>query len=112
MGHLASVAISSQKDDQELITTMLLSDIRDFVHEHNLSRVKTEDLLRHLHSLEERPWNTFYRGREMTARQLADRMRLFGIRSTTIRFGDETAKGYLLEDMLDAFDRYTRWEQS
>ena len=47
----------------------------------------------------------------MTARQLADRMRLFGIRSTTIRFGSETAKGYLLEDMLDAFDRYTRWEQ-
>ncbi len=112
VAHLASVALSSQKDDQESITTMLLSDIRDYVQQHNLSRVKTEDLLRHLHSLEERPWNTFYRGREMTARQLADRMRLFGIRSTTIRFGDETAKGYLLEDMVDAFNRYTYAEQA
>ena len=111
VAHLASVALSCQKDDEDSINTKLLEDIRDYVREHNLSRVKTEDLLRHLYSLEERPWNTFYRGREMTARQLADRMRLFGIRSTTIRFGSETAKGYLLEDMLDAFDRYTRWEQ-
>ena len=68
VAHLASVALSCQKDDEDSINTKLLEDIRDYVREHNLPRVKTEDLLRHLYSLEERPWNTFYRGREMAAR--------------------------------------------
>ena len=89
----------------------MLTDIRDHVKEHNLARIKTVDLLYYLHSLEERPWNTFYRGREMTARQLADRMRSFGVQSTTIRFDSETAKGYVVLDMVDAFNRYTYWEQ-
>ena len=111
LAHEAAVALSGQKDDEESVNIKLLTDIRDYFREHNLSRVKTEDLLNFLYSLEERPWNTFYRGREMTARQLADRMRSFGVHSTTIRFGNETAKGYLLEDMMDAFDRYTYWEQ-
>jgi len=34
-------------------------------------------------------------------------MRSFRIQSTTIRFDDRTAKGYLVEDMVDAFNRYT-----
>ena len=42
----------------------------------------------------------------MTPRQLADRMKAFGIQSKTIRFSSGTAKGYMLEDMIDAFDRY------
>ena len=106
LAHLASVGLSGGKENEEPINTKLIKDIRDYVKEHNLAEVKTRDLLNHLYSLEERPWNTFYRGREMTARQLADRMRSFGIRSKTIRFGNETAKGYLLEDMVDAFNRY------
>ena len=43
----------------------------------------------------------------MTARQLADRLKLFDIRSQTHRFFDGPAKGYYVEDMQDAFTRYT-----
>jgi hypothetical protein len=111
LAHLAAVALNGGKEDEESINIELLKDIRDYVQEHNSAEVKTRELLHHLYTLEERPWNTFYRGREMTARQLANRMRSFGIRSTTIRFGNETAKGYLLEDMVDAFNRYTYAEQ-
>ena len=111
LAHDAAVALSGQKDDEESVNIKLLTDIRDYFQEHNLPRVKTEELLRHLYSLEERPWNTFYRGREMTARQLADRMRSFGVQSTTIRFDSDTAKGYVVEDMVDAFNRYTYAEQ-
>jgi len=107
LSHEAAVALSSNIDDEESINIKLLKDIRDYVKEPNLPRIKTEELLSHLHSLEERPWNTFHRGGGMTARQLADRMKSFGIKSTTIRFDDRTAKGYLLEDLEDAFNRYT-----
>ena len=107
LAHEAAVALSSNKDDEESINIKLLKDIRDHIKEHNLARIRTEELLQHLNSLEERPWNTFYRGGGMTARQLADRMRSFRIQSTTIRFDDRTAKGYLVEDMVDAFNRYT-----
>jgi hypothetical protein len=107
LAHEAAVALSSNKDDEESINIKLLKDIRDHIKEHNLARIRTEELLLHLNSLEERPWNTFYRGGGMTARQLADRMRSFSIQSTTIRFDDRTAKGYLVEEMVDAFNRYT-----
>ena len=105
--HLAAVELSSNKEDEESVNIQLLKDIRDYIVDHNISRLKTEELLEHLYSLEERPWNTFYRGREMTPRQLADRMKSFGIQSKTIRFSSGTAKGYMLEDMIDAFNRYT-----
>ena len=99
--------MSGNKNDEESVNIQLLKDIRDYIVAHNFSRLKTEELLEHLYSLEERPWNTFYRGREMTPRQFADRMKSFGIQSKTIRFSSGTAKGYMLEDMIDAFDRYT-----
>jgi len=105
--HLAAVELSGNKEDQESINIQLLEDIRDYVGENNLLKVRTKDLLGHLHSLQERPWITFYRGREMTARQLADRLKLFDIRSQTHRFFDGPAKGYDVEDMRDAFTRYT-----
>jgi putative DNA primase/helicase len=105
--HQAAVELSGNKDDDESINIQLLKDIRDHIVANNLDRLKTEELLDHLYSLEERPWNTFYRGREMNPRQLADRLKSFGINSKTIRFGSGTAKGYMLEDMIDAFNRYT-----
>lgn len=107
IAHQAALDLSGNKNDEESVNIQLLKDIRDYIVAHNFSRLKTEELLEHLYSLEERPWNTFYRGREMTPRQLADRMKSFGIQSKTIRFSSGTAKGYMLEDMIDAFDRYT-----
>ena len=90
--HQAAVELSGNKDDDESINIQLLKDIRDHIVANNLDRLKTEELLDHLYSLEERPWNTFYRGREMNPRQLADRLKSFGINSKTIRFGSGTAK--------------------
>ena len=105
--HKASIALSAQREDDESLSVILLKDIRDYMDLEDLSRVKTEDLLRHLNSLEERPWGTFHNGREMTPRLLSERMKSFGIKSSTIRFDDGLRKGYQHEDMLDAFARYT-----
>ena len=42
----------------------------------------------------------------MSARQLSNRLREFGIVSNTIRLGATTAKGYMFTDFGDAFNRY------
>ena len=42
----------------------------------------------------------------MTTRQLAGLLNPFEIRPQTVRIGDSTAKGYKLDDLQDAFERY------
>jgi len=46
------------------------------------------------------------KGGSITAQQLARTLRLFGIFPRTIRFEEETLKGYYLKDCQDAFSRY------
>jgi len=46
------------------------------------------------------------RGRVITEHWLARQLRPYGVRPKTIWMGEGTAKGYVLEEMLDAFRRY------
>ncbi len=105
--HNASIALSAIREDEESSNVNLLRDIREHLLAKGLVRIKTTELLTHLNSLEEKPWSTLHHGREMTSRQLSERLKLFNIKSRTIRFGSDQAKGYQLEDMEDAFGRYT-----
>jgi hypothetical protein len=72
--------------------------------------VRTEDLILRLTSDEDLPWARWNRGRPMSARQLAERLKHFDIRPTTIRFpskaGDVLKKGYYLADFAESFNRY------
>ena len=54
----------------------------------------------------EKPWATFDRGRPITARQLADLLRPFRIKSVDLRFGSQNLKGYRLDHFNDALSRY------
>ena len=108
IAHCASIGLSAHREEEESTNVNLLKDIKDHLDEAELDRIKTENLLLHLNSLEERPWNTLHNGREMTPRLLAERLKAFRIKSKTIRVNGDTAKGYLREDMEDAFRRYTK----
>ncbi len=70
------------------------------------NRLATTDLLNLLNANKDLPWHEFDRGRPLTAAQLAQLLRPFGIQPRTIRFGDHTAKGYYRSDFEDAFERY------
>jgi len=64
-------------------------------------------MLEGLHGLAERPWGTWTKqGKPMTQRHLAELLKLFGIKSGTIRIGEATPKGYTLADFADSFVRY------
>lgn len=53
------------------------------------------------------PWATYNRGKQMTSRQLANKLREFKIFSGTVRLSSTvTKKGYVAENFIDAFNRY------
>ena len=91
----------------------LLANIRAIFQEReenpfaSADRIATADLLEALCENEEWPWATYYRGREITARQVANILKSYGIKTMTkIRIGESTARGYLKADFGDAFSRY------
>ena len=69
-------------------------------------RVFSRELVAVLQQYEDRPWQELRRGKQVTETWLAQRLRPYGIKSRTIRIGEEVGRGYLEEDMKETFRRY------
>jgi hypothetical protein len=84
----------------------LLSDIRALVPL-NGNGVASAQVIERLVADAERPWARIRRGAKIDPRELADRLRTFGLRPTTLRMGEDIfVRGYRREDLADAFSRY------
>lgn len=94
--------------EDDSINVQLLRDIKAAFDRRDRIKLPTKDLLDELAADDEAPWSTWNKGKPMTARQLANRLHGFGISSYTIKtgYGDQTAKGYVLDRFKDAFKRY------
>jgi hypothetical protein len=104
----AAVALCGDPDDTDQLTigVRLLSDCRHVMGAED--RITTSELMERLGRLDEGPWGDWY-GRTFTARDLAKRLRPYGIRSRDVRYGPgatDKAKGYRREDFQDAWTRY------
>jgi hypothetical protein len=101
----AAVALvaASKEADQSLGVRLLADTQTIFAGEKMLpSKVPLDRLL----GMEESPWADI-RGKPLDQRGLAHRLRQYGIKSKTIRVGgDNTPKGYVRTDFLDAWARY------
>lgn len=85
----------------------LLADIRALVPLDDQAGVATAAVLDRLTAEAELPWARIRRGARLDARELAERLRAFGVRPTTLRFeGDSFARGYRSGDLQAAFARY------
>ncbi|WP_024304113.1 DUF3631 domain-containing protein [Pseudogulbenkiania sp. MAI-1] len=93
-------------EDAPSVDQELLADIREVFEVRGVARLFTADLLAALLEDEEKSWATYNRGRPMSAKQLANRLKGYGIKGGTVRTHHETRKGYKLEDFEDAFARY------
>jgi putative DNA primase/helicase len=71
-----------------------------------LERIFSKKLVEALCEMRERPWSEAHRGKQITESWLARHLRRFSLHSTTLRIGNERAKGYKKTDFTDAFDRY------
>lgn len=105
----AALKISGKEQDEDNASAgvMLLFDIQDiFESEKSRQKISTEELLKKLHEMEDRPWPEWYRGQPITARQIARHLKPYGIAPKKLRFGYDTGRGYELDQFKDAFDRY------
>jgi len=102
----AALSLSGAAQESPSINTELLTDIKAAFERKRASKMFSTDLLAALCEDTEAPWATWNRGREMTARQLSERMKSFGLKPHDIRIGTENSKGYSLDKFRDAFARY------
>ena len=87
--------------------TLLASDVPDVPA---VPHVATDALLRELHKLDESPWGDWY-GKLLDARQLANLLKPYGIRSAKVRIGELSVRGYRRADFAEAWRRYANTEQ-
>jgi hypothetical protein len=70
-------------------------------------QLPTAVILERLRNIEEAPWAALGKlEKPLDARGLASRLRGYGVKSTVIRVGDATPRGYRAEDLQDAWTRY------
>ena len=102
----AAVALSyvaGTADDSK--TGLLLADLRD-MFEGNVRHLATAKILQRLALMEERPWPYIRNGHGLTSLELARMLSPFNVKSRTLRFGNQTAKGYSKADLTPVFERY------
>lgn len=92
--------------ESESIGPMLLADIKAVFDEKQTDRLASTDMCEALIAVEGRPWAD-WKGKPLSANQLARLLRPFGITTnTTIRVGIKTAKGYHRHQFEEAWERY------
>lgn len=102
----AAVELSASTDDEASARILLLQDLYEIFERDGADKIFSHSLVAELVTREERPWPEWKAGKPLTVRQLARLLQPFGIRPRQIRIGDETRKGYRLQDLDDAFERY------
>ncbi len=101
----AAVALSGATDD-EAVGPQLLADIRDWFARDGSPAVFSEDLVKHLIGLEDRPWAEWGKPpKPISQNQVARLLKRFEIRPRDVRLR-RVAKGYRREHFEDAFARY------
>lgn len=102
----AALKLSNDTEQPRSIGIQLLADIQEIYDPQYTNRFSTAELITELCKDDEKPWATYNHGSPITPRQIAIRLRDFGIFSNTIRFGLTTAKGYSYLQFADIFARY------
>jgi len=86
----------------------LLADIQDVFESKKLTRISTADLIAALCADDELSWNTYNRGKQLSPRQLASRLKDYDITSKQMRLTkyENPQRGFEVEQFSDAFARY------
>jgi hypothetical protein len=98
-----TLVMLNREEREESLGIRLLSDMR-IVFGGDDGKF-TSVILDALCKLDESPWNDI-RGKQLTDRGLAVRLRGYGIKPKPVRIGDRVARGYRREDFIEAWRRY------
>ena len=104
LARAAAVALVAEaRDSTPSLGIRLLGDLRAVFADREA--MATRDILAALIALAEAPWGDL-KGKPLSDRGLAHRLRQYGIKSITVRVGYDTPKGYRRTDFVDAWSRY------
>lgn len=103
----AAHALAGVEKESVSANVELLRDIKDiFDSKSGREHLFTNELIMALTADEESPWATWNRGKPISPRQLATRVKEFGAVAGSVRVGGATGKGYKKSSFEDAFARY------
>ena len=102
----AALKLSGGGEEAGTVGNELLADIREVFEHKRLVKISTADLIAALCTDDEKSWATYNRGKSITPRQVAKKLKDYGIASKNLRIGYEVAKGFELEQFQEAFARY------
>ena len=103
----AALKLSGSQTDSMSVGVELLSDIQEIFDTKKIDRIFTADLIEALCADDEKPWATYNRGKPISPKQIATRLKGYGIKSKDVRIGRITGKkGFLLDDFEESFSRY------
>jgi hypothetical protein len=95
--------VSGAHEDTDSVGVRLLGDLRDLFGDAEV--MSTRAILEGLHSLEEAPWGDWY-GKPLAERGLAKLLRPYGVKSTKVRMGEASVRGYRRDALHDPWLRY------
>jgi len=98
-----TLVMLNREEREESLGIRLLSDMRVVFGDDDGKFTST--ILDALCKLDESPWNDI-RGKQLTDRGLAVRLRGYGIKPKPVRIGANVARGYRREDFIEAWRRY------
>jgi putative DNA primase/helicase len=102
----AALKLSGSTEDGGTVGNELLADIREIFESKRLTKIGTADLIQQLCDDDEKSWATYNRGKPMTPRQVAKKLKEYGIASKNLRVNYEVVKGFEHEQFKEAFARY------
>lgn len=102
----AALKLSGAEHDSPSLSAELLADIKEVFEEKGVDRISTADIIEALCTDDEKSWATYNRGKPISPRQFAKRLKEYGINSKTVRIDYKTPKGFELSQFVDAFARY------
>ena len=105
--HRAARVILDDQSDDVVDDSTLLKDIKSIFDDTNEERLSTMDLLNRLYQINEHGWGVKEYGQHvLNPHTLARRLLKFCIKPVQWRDGDCRYRGYIRENLEDAFERY------
>ncbi len=102
----AALKIFKASQSAQSTANELLADIQEIFEAKRLSKISTADLIEALVLDDEKSWATYNRGKQLTPRQLAGKLKDYGIQTKSVRDGYNVFRGFELSQFEDVFARY------
>jgi len=96
----------SDKDKSASISNELLADIQEIFESKRVNKIRSEELICSLVSNDMNAWATYNRGKPLSPRQLASKLREYGIQPKLVRNGHDVFRGFELAQFEESFSRY------